>query len=163
MRAIFGAVNRIVENHDDVEVIYPKHPNPAVGEAVQRWLQPHPRIHVVAPMDYIAFVRLMASAYMILTDSGGIQEEAPALGVPLLVMRATTEREEAIRSGNGRLVGITEESIVAAAGELLDNRTLHTAMSKPSFPFGAGDAAERIVAALTASGNAHPAAARSPG
>ena len=145
---IFRAVNTIVERYDDVEIVYPMHPNPAVAEAAGRWLRPHPRLHVVSPMDYIEFVRLMAGAWMILSDSGGIQEEAPALGVPILVMRSTTEREEVIRSGNGRLVGITEDAIVRAAVELLENRELHASMSRPAFPFGSGDAARRIVEAL---------------
>lgn len=148
MAEIFRAVNTIIERYEDVEVVYPKHPNPAVGEAASHWLRKHPRLHVVPPMDYIEFVRLMAGAWMILSDSGGIQEEAPALGVPLLVMRSTTEREEMIRSGNGRLVGITEEAIVSSAAELLDNSELHAAMARPAFPFGEGDAAKRIVAAL---------------
>ena len=148
MAEIFRAINTIIERYDDVEVVYPKHPNPAVGDAAARWLKKHPRLFVVPPMDYIEFVRLMAGAYLILSDSGGIQEEAPALGVPLLVMRSTTEREEMITSGNGKLVGITEQAIVESAAELLDNREVHAVMARPAFPFGGGDAAERIVAAL---------------
>jgi UDP-N-acetylglucosamine 2-epimerase (non-hydrolysing) len=158
---IFRAVNTIVERFDDVEVVYPMHPNPAVAEAAGLWLRTHPRLRVVAPMDYIEFVRLMAGAYMILTDSGGIQEEAPALGVPILVMRSTTEREEVIRSGNGRLVGIAEQAIVDAAAALLENRDLHASMSRPSFPFGSGDAARKIVEALTSAQRQQPEGGRS--
>jgi UDP-N-acetylglucosamine 2-epimerase (non-hydrolysing) len=144
-QSIFEAVNTIIERHDDVEVVFPVHPNPAVKEAVERHLKKHPRIRLIEPLDYIAFVRLMAMSYFIMSDSGGVQEEAPALGRPVLVLRTTTEREEVIRAGNARLVGVDRETIINNAEELLTQPDVYERMSQPSFPFGSGGAAERIV------------------
>lgn len=147
-REILEAVGRIVEAHDDVAVLFPVHPNPAVLAAVRAHLRPHPRLCIVPPFDYVTFARLMSHAYLILTDSGGIQEEAPALGVPVLVLRSTTERSETIAAGNARLVELTAEAILAAASQLLDDIEAHRLMSVPSFPFGDGRAGERIVEAM---------------
>lgn len=148
-RNIFEAVNQVVERHPDVEVVFPMHPNPAVKEAVNRHLHTHPRIKIIEPLDYIAFVRLMAMSHIIMSDSGGIQEEAPALGKPVLVLRTTTERAEVIESGNARLVGVSKEAIVENVEELLMRDEVYERMSRPSFPFGRGGAAERIAGVVS--------------
>ena len=147
-RGIFGAVATIVEHHRDIEVVFPVHPNPAVAEAIAHHLPPHPRIHPIAPLDYPAFIRLLSRAHMALSDSGGIQEEAPALGVPVLILRTTTERQEAVDAGSARLVGVERDAIVAAADELLSDESVYAAMAVPRFPFGEGSAARRIAEAL---------------
>ncbi|MEP7217426.1 MAG: UDP-N-acetylglucosamine 2-epimerase (non-hydrolyzing) [Bacteroidota bacterium] len=144
-QAIFAAIGAIVEEHDDVEVVFPVHPNPAVAEAIAEWLPPHPRIHCIEPLDYPAFIRLLSLASLVLSDSGGLQEEAPALGRPLLVLRSTTERREAVDAGAAILAGVEEEAIVLHARRLLTDADVYAAMAVPRFPFGAGGAAERIV------------------
>jgi UDP-N-acetylglucosamine 2-epimerase (non-hydrolysing) len=149
-RNIFEAVNHLVESHPDVRVVFPVHPNPAVVEAARRHLLAHPRILLVEPLDYIPFVQLMARSYLIMTDSGGLQEEAPALGRPVLVLRATTERAEAIRSGNAILTGVGKEAIIDAASRLLDDPELYRKMSQPAYPFGAGGASAKIAAFFAA-------------
>ncbi len=143
-RNIFGAINHLVEHYPDLHVIFPVHPNPAVVEAARRHLLPHPRIQLVEPLDYIPFVQLMARSYFIMTDSGGLQEEAPALGRPVLVLRATTERAEAILSGNAILTGVDKGAIIDAASRLLDDPELYRRMSRPAYPFGAGGASAKI-------------------
>jgi UDP-N-acetylglucosamine 2-epimerase (non-hydrolysing) len=147
-RHIFEAVCQLVQEHDDIEIAFPVHPNPAVTDAVARHLRPHPRIHLLQPVDYIRFVHLMNCSYLILTDSGGIQEEAPALGKPVLVLRDNTEREEMLASGNGLLVGTSREAIVERTNELLADREMYERMAVPAFPFGEGGAAARIVEAM---------------
>ncbi|MEO5930224.1 MAG: UDP-N-acetylglucosamine 2-epimerase (non-hydrolyzing) [Candidatus Kapaibacterium sp.] len=144
-QAIFAAIGGIVEEHDDVEVVFPVHPNPAVAEAIAEWLPPHPRIHCIEPLDYPAFIRLLSLAHLVLSDSGGLQEEAPALGRPLLVLRTTTERREAVDAGAAILAGVEEEAIMLHARHLLTDADAYAAMAVPRFPFGAGGAAERIV------------------
>ncbi|HVZ40548.1 MAG TPA: UDP-N-acetylglucosamine 2-epimerase (non-hydrolyzing) [Candidatus Kapabacteria bacterium] len=143
-REILSALRRIVEEHPDLEAAFPVHPNPLVLAAVAEHLPPHPRIHRLEPMDYPAFVRLLAASHLVMTDSGGLQEEGPALGKPVLVLRTTTEREELIRSGGGLLVGVRCDDIVAAAGELLRDPALYQRMAVVRYPFGAAGAAERI-------------------
>ena len=128
----------------DVRIFCPVHPNPAVRDMVVERLGAHPRISLTDPLPYQDTVAAMAAAHLILTDSGGIQEEAPALGIPVLVLRETTERPEGIASGNLKLVGTDPDRIVAEAGRLLDDPTAHAAMSRPAYPFGRGDAAEKI-------------------
>lgn len=155
-RNILRAISRLVEMHEDIEVVLPVHPNPAVVEAVDRHLPQHERIHRIAPLGYPEFVHLLARAYMALTDSGGIQEEGPALGVPVLVLRTTTERPELIECGSGLLVGVDYENIVAAAGAVLSDPARHAAMAVRRFPFGRGGAASRI-AAITRAWLAHRA------
>jgi UDP-N-acetylglucosamine 2-epimerase (non-hydrolysing) len=145
---IYRAVNRIVEEFPTVEVVYPMHPNPSVIETAKQHLKDHPRIRCIEPLDYISFVRMMSTAKFIMTDSGGIQEEAPALGKPVLVMRRTTERSEVLESGNGLLVGIDEDTIVQAARRLLTDREHYARMSNKAYPFGQGDAADRIAEIL---------------
>jgi UDP-N-acetylglucosamine 2-epimerase (non-hydrolysing) len=136
----------------DVQIVYPVHLNPNVQEPVQRLLGNHPSIQLIGPQDYLPFVYLMKQSYLILTDSGGIQEEAPSLGKPVLVMRDVTERPEAVAAGTVKLVGAEEDRIVAAVTELLEDAQSYQAMSKATNPYGDGKAAARIVAALAAVG-----------
>ena len=135
----------ITERNSGVEVVYPVHLNPNVQEPVKRILGGHPRIHLLEPLEYQQFSHLMTRSYMILTDSGGIQEEAPVLGKPVLVMRETTERPEAIEAGTARLVGTDRGRIVAEAETLLKHDEAYQQMAKAQSPFGDGHAAERIV------------------
>jgi UDP-N-acetylglucosamine 2-epimerase len=157
MRNICRALLDLVERHHDVVVVYPVHLNPAVQRPVQELLGAHPRIVLTPPLDYLPFVDLMRRAAIILTDSGGMQEEAPSLGVPVLVMRETTERPEAVEAGTARLVGTDPAVILAAAGELLNDPAAHQRMRGTQNPFGDGHAAERIVGFLeTALGSELP-------
>lgn len=142
------AVRAIADRNPDVAVLYPVHPNPAVRETASRVLAGHPRIRLCAPMSYAPFVTAMKRAYFILTDSGGVQEEAPALGTPVLVMRDETERPEAVQQGVARLVGTRVETITAEAQRLLDDPEARRAMAKGVSPYGDGRAAGRIVGAL---------------
>lgn len=127
----------------DVDIVYPVHPAPAVRQAVAV-LEGRPGIRLLDPLGYAAFVDLLARAHLVLTDSGGIQEEAPAFGVPVLVMRDVTERPEAVRAGTAKLVGTRAEAIMSAASMLLDNPAAHAAMARAHSPFGDGKAALRI-------------------
>ena len=136
--------------HPDVDIVYPVHLNPQVREPVNRLLRDIPTIHLIEPLDYLPFVYLMNAAYIILTDSGGIQEEAPSLGKPVLVMRDTTERPEGVESGVVRLVGTAEQRIVAEVGRLLRDADARAQMAHGANPYGDGHAAERIVASLLA-------------
>lgn len=135
---------------DDVTICYPVHLNPNVRAPVGRILGDRPRVHLIEPVDYRAFVWLMDRAHLIITDSGGIQEEAPSLGKPVLVMRETTERPEAVAAGTVRLVGTDEDRIVAEAERLLDDAGAYAAMARAHNPYGDGQAAGRIVATLRA-------------
>ncbi|HZT96488.1 MAG TPA: UDP-N-acetylglucosamine 2-epimerase (non-hydrolyzing) [Chloroflexota bacterium] len=150
MRRICRAIQRIVRAHDDVVALYPVHPNPNVREPVYSILGEEPRVKLVEPLDYLRFVQVMAHCYFALTDSGGVQEEAPVLGKPVLVMREHTERLEAVEAGCAELVGTNEDLIVERAGRLLENRDAYLAMSSPTSPFGDGHAAARIVDAAEA-------------
>lgn len=148
MRNIFRAVKRIVADHDDVQVVYPVHLNPAVQELAKEILGDDPRIHLIQPLDVLDFHNFASRAYLILTDSGGIQEEAPSLGVPVLVLRDTTERPEGIKAGTLKLAGTDEQTIVQMAYELLNNPEEHQKMSKASNPYGDGNASARIAEAI---------------
>lgn len=128
--------------------MYPVHLNPHVQEPVRAILSGHPNIHLIEPQDYLPFVFLMSRAYLIVTDSGGIQEEAPALGKPVLVTRETTERPEAVAAGTARLVGTDPERLIVAAEQLLNDPEEYARMSCAHNPFGDGHASERIVIAL---------------
>lgn len=145
--AICAAALRLADR-GDVDVLCPVHPNPAVGETVRRLLGGHPAIRLTGALRYRDAVMAMARARLILTDSGGIQEEAPALGTPVLVLRDVTERPEGIATGNLLLVGTNTDRIVAEAGRLLDDPALHAAMAQPTFPFGRGDASVKILDAI---------------
>lgn len=149
--SICNALAEIAEEHREVEIVYPVHLNPNVRLPVRRILGESSRVHLIEPVDYVSFVHLMQRSHFILTDSGGVQEEAPTLGKPVLVMRDTTEREEAVRAGNVRLVGTMRESIVAAAERLLSDDVHHEQMSHPTDAFGDGRASSRIATILRAS------------
>ncbi|RMF15986.1 MAG: UDP-N-acetylglucosamine 2-epimerase (non-hydrolyzing) [Alphaproteobacteria bacterium] len=144
---ICTALARIAER-DDVEIVYPVHLNPNVRGPVHRRLGRHENIHLIEPVDYRRFVWLMTRAHLVLTDSGGVQEEAPALGRPVLVMREVTERAEAVDAGVVRLVGTDPDRIVAEVSRLIDDPEHHARMSRPTFCYGDGHAAERIVKLL---------------
>lgn len=148
MRNIFRAVKRIVADHEDVQVVYPVHLNPAVQELANEILGDNSRIHLIEPLDVLDFHNFASRAYLILTDSGGIQEEAPSLGVPVLVLRDTTERPEGIKAGTLKLAGTDEQTIVQMSHELLTNSEEHEKMSKASNPYGDGNASARIAEAV---------------
>ena len=139
---------RQIGTRDDVEIVYPVHPNPNVHGPVHAALGNLPHIHLIPPLGYLPFVYLMTEAHFIITDSGGIQEEAPSLGKPLLVTRDVTERPEAVEAGTVRLVGTDTDRIVSEAIRLLDDPTAYTAMARSHNPYGDGHASERIVSAL---------------
>lgn len=141
---MFRAIRRVCDEHPDVKAIYPIHMNPAVRETANEILGGDERIRIIEPLDVLDFHNFLAHSYMILTDSGGIQEEAPSLGKPVLVMRDTTERPEGIKAGTLKLVGTNEETIYLAFKELLDNPEEYRKMSHASNPYGDGHACERI-------------------
>lgn len=132
----------------DVQIVYPVHLNPRVKDVVESELRDTESVHLIPPQDYVSFVYLMERSYLVASDSGGIQEEAPSLGKPVLVLRDTTERPEAIASGTAKLVGTETDKIVFAASELLDNADVYESMSKAPNPYGDGAAASRIVRML---------------
>lgn len=148
MRNVYEAVRDIINEQADVEVIFPMHRNPKVRSIVQEVLGDMPRVHLIEPLEYEPFANLMARTYLIMTDSGGIQEEAPSLGKPVLVLRDTTERPEAVEAGTVKLVGTDKESVYRTATELLMNETAYLAMSNAVNPYGDGLASDRIVQAL---------------
>ena len=144
MHQMFRAIRRILDENPDVKAIYPIHMNPAVRQAAQEELGDCDRIHIIEPLDVLDFHNFLARCYMILTDSGGVQEEAPSLGKPVLVMRDTTERPEGVEAGTLRLVGTDEETIYQNFKELLLNKETYDKMSKASNPYGDGFACKRI-------------------
>jgi len=141
---ICQALHDIAHSYPDVEIIYPVHLNPNVREPVNRILSNVNNVHLIEPLDYVPFVKLMDSSYLILTDSGGIQEEAPSLGKPVLVMRDTTERPEAVTAGTVKLVGANKKSIVSETIKLLDDESLYQKMARAHNPYGDGSACIRI-------------------
>ena len=144
MRYMFRAIRRVMEEHPDVKAIYPIHMNPVVREEADQELAGCDRIRIIEPLDVLDFHNFLSRSYLILTDSGGIQEEAPSLGKPVLVMRDTTERPEGIAAGTLKLVGTDEEVIYQNFSELLSNKDSYEAMSKASNPYGDGFACKRI-------------------
>ncbi|MED4230147.1 non-hydrolyzing UDP-N-acetylglucosamine 2-epimerase [Priestia megaterium] len=149
MRNMFRAIKRIVEEHDDVQVVYPVHLNPVVRELADEVLGNDPRIQLIEPLEVVDFHNFASRAHIILTDSGGVQEEAPSLGVPVLVLRDTTERPEGIEAGTLKLAGVEEETIYSLAKELLTNEEEYARMSKASNPYGDGLASKRIADAIS--------------
>ncbi|ENM5935841.1 UDP-N-acetylglucosamine 2-epimerase (non-hydrolyzing) [Vibrio mimicus] len=145
---ICKALAELASQHHDVQIVYPVHLNPNVSEPVNRILANIENIHLIEPQQYLPFVYLMNRSHVILTDSGGIQEEAPSLGKPVLVMRDTTERPEAVDAGTVKLVGTSVEKIVAEISLLLTNEAVYECMSKSHNPYGDGKACEKIVARL---------------
>ncbi len=152
MRGMFRAIRRVAEQHPEIKIIYPVHKNPAVREAAGI-LAGHARIHLIEPLDVLDFHNFMARSDLILTDSGGIQEEAPSLGVPVLVLRDTTERPEGIEAGTVKLVGTEEERVYREFHCLLNDDTAYEAMRRATNPYGDGHAADRIADALEAALN----------
>ena len=144
MHNMFRAIRRVMDEHSDVKVIYPIHMNPVVRKAAEEELGGCDRIRIIEPLDVLDFHNFLARSHLILTDSGGIQEEAPSLGKPVLVMRDTTERPEGIEAGTLKLVGTTEDVIYKEFTKLLDDRKAYDAMAKASNPYGDGHACERI-------------------
>ncbi len=142
--AMCRAVRDLARKNPDLEVIYPVHPNPNVRKVAEEWLRGEERVHLIEPLDYLPFVHLLKKATVVLTDSGGIQEEAPALGKPVLVMREVTERPEAIDAGTALLAGTRHDGIVNAVQRLLDDPEAYAAMANSVNPYGDGHAAQRI-------------------
>lgn len=145
---ICKAVLRLVEDYEDVEVVYAVHYNPAVREVANRILGSHGRVHLVDPLDIVNMHNLMNLSYLVMTDSGGLQEEVPSMGKPVLVLRNVTERPEGVEAGTLKLAGVNEDEIYAEAKELLDNKESYDKMVAAKNPFGDGYAADRIVEAI---------------
>jgi UDP-N-acetylglucosamine 2-epimerase (non-hydrolysing) len=148
LRNTCAAIADLVERFPDVEVVLPVHPNPNVKDVVEKLLCDTPRVRLIPPVDYVEFVHLMARAHLILTDSGGVQEEAPSLGKPVLVLRETTERPEGVEAGTAVVVGTDRGRIVETASRLLSSEDGYRRMANAVSPYGDGKAGERIVAAL---------------
>ena len=148
MRHVYRAIRSIVEEIEDVEVIFPVHRNPKVREIVQEELGGLGGVYLIDPLDYEPFANLMARVDIVLTDSGGIQEEAPSLGKPVLVLRDTTERPEAVAAGTVRLIGTAEERVYEETKRLLTEPTAYTHMAEAVNPYGDGEAARRIIEAI---------------
>lgn len=148
MRHVYRAIRQLIDEFEDIQVVFPVHKNPKVRQVVQEELGAVERVTLIDPLDYEPFANLMAKSYLILTDSGGIQEEAPALGKPVLVLRDTTERPEAVTAGTVRLVGTEQEMVHQAAYELLSDDKAYKAMSNAVNPYGDGQASSRILQAL---------------
>lgn len=145
MRAIYNALKEIVENYPDVEIVFPVHKNPAVRRVVNEVLGGMARVHLIEPLQYEPFINLMQRCYLVLTDSGGMQEEAPSLGKPVLVLRNTTERPEAVEAGTVKLVGTSQDKVLSVTSKLIDNLEFYKKMSEAVNPYGDGLASKRIV------------------
>ena len=148
MRAVFGALREMVDQEPTIEVVYPVHLSPAVQEAANDLLGDHDRIHLIAPLDVLDFHNLASRSYFIMSDSGGVQEEAPSLGKPVLVLRDTTERPEGVKAGTLKLVGTDPAVVKSTITELLTNEHLYLEMANARNPYGDGRASERIVQAI---------------
>ncbi len=144
MHNIFGAVRQIVDEFEDVTVVYPMHKNPKVREIAQEYLGNHDRVELIEPLDVLDFHNFAARSHLILTDSGGVQEEAPSLGKPVLVLRDTTERPEGVKAGTLKLAGVEQENIYNMTKELLTDEKLYNEMSQTQNPYGDGEASRRI-------------------
>ena len=148
MRAVFGALREMVDQEPTIEVVYPVHLSPAVQEAANDLLGDHDRIHLIEPLDVLDFHNLASRSYFIMSDSGGVQEEAPSLGKPVLVLRDTTERPEGVKAGTLKLVGTDPTVVKTTMTELLTNESLYLQMANARNPYGDGKASERIVQAI---------------
>ena len=145
LASIFKAINRITNQNDNTEVVFPVHLNPAVRKTAQKYLGNNNKVHLIEPLEYQEFANLMSRSYFIMTDSGGIQEEAPGLGKPVLVLRDTTERQEAIKAGTVKKVGVEQEVVFKAADKLINDKNEYEKMSKANNPYGDGKAVDRII------------------
>lgn len=145
LRAIYKALKQIVETYQDVAIVFPVHKNPAVRRVVNDVLGGIARVHLIEPLPYESFINLMQRCYLVLTDSGGMQEEAPSLGKPVLVLRNTTERPEAVAAGTVKLLGTSQDKVLSVTSELLNNSEFYKKMSEAVNPYGDGLAAKRIV------------------
>ena len=149
MKNMFRAIKRIVEEFDDIQVVYPVHLNPLVRQAADEVLGDNSKVHLIEPLEVLDFHNFLNKSHIIMTDSGGIQEEAPSLGKPVLVLRDTTERPEGIKAGTLKLAGVEEESIYNCLKNLLSNKELYNSMSKSCNPYGDGNASKRIVSIIS--------------
>ena len=146
MENIFKAMIELIEGNKDVEIIFPMHKNPAIRELAHKYFDKYiGRVHLIEPLEYVEFTNLMAKVYLIMTDSGGIQEEAPALGKPVMVLRTETERPEAVEAGTVKLAGIEKEAIVNIANELITKEDTYKTMAQATNPYGDGKACGRIL------------------
>lgn len=148
MRRVFKVMKEVVDSHDDVEIIYPVHMSPKVQEVAHEILGNDPRIHLIAPLDVVDFHNLAKRSYFIMTDSGGVQEEAPALNKPVLVLRDTTERPEGVKAGTLKLVGTQVDEVRAAMLQLLEDKSAYDQMANAKNPYGDGHASDRIMDAI---------------
>jgi len=148
MENIFNAVREIAERNKEVEVIYPMHLNPKVREIARRIFGEIKSVHLIEPLDYLPFTNLMSRCYLVVTDSGGVQEEAPSLGKPVLVVRRETERPEGIEAGTAKLVGTEKDAILRALDLLINNEEEYKSMANAVNPYGDGKAAEHIIEAI---------------
>lgn len=148
MRHVYQALRRLIDDFEDVEIVFPVHKNPKVREVVNQELGGLAKVHLVDPLDYEPFANLMHRSHLILTDSGGVQEEAPALGKPVLVLRDTTERPEAVEAGTVKLIGTDKDVVYKEAKELLTNQQEYSRMSEACNPYGDGKASQRIIQAI---------------
>lgn len=144
MKQIFEAINELTSKHSDVVVVFPMHKNPSIRELARTYFENNPSVRLIEPLDYEPFANLMKKSYLILTDSGGIQEEAPALGKPVLVLRTETERPEAVKAGTVRIAGIETERIVQLADELLSSQKSYDEMAHAANPYGDGTSSKQI-------------------
>lgn len=148
MEQVFKAVHQIVEENPDIDVVFPMHKNPKVREVAETYLAGLDRVHLIEPLDVVDFQNFAARSYLILTDSGGVQEEAPSLGVPVLVLRDTTERPEGVEAGTLKLVGTDQQIVYEAVTELLTNESAYKEMAHAENPYGDGKASQRILEAI---------------
>lgn len=148
MKRVFQAVRQVVDQYEDVDVIFPVHLNPVIQKAAKQFLGEHKRIHLIDPLDVVDFHNLANHSYMIMTDSGGVQEEAPSLGVPVLVLRDRTERPEGIEAGTLKLIGTDTQTVVEEMTNLLENAENYALMATAKNPYGDGLASQRIVSAI---------------
>ena len=148
MAAIFRAIKALVEAHPDVELVYPVHPSPAVQEAARSILGNTDRVHLIGPLDTVQMHALLKRSYLIMTDSGGLQEEAPALGKPVLVLRRETERPEAVEAGTVQLAGVEEAEVFRLGALLLNDEATYQKMARATNPYGDGNASQRIAEAI---------------
>src|SRR5699024_9536933 len=150
MKQMFRAIKRLVDTHHDIQVLYPVHLNPVVQQTANDILGDDDRIKLIEPLGVVDFHNFAAKSHLIMTDSGGVQEEAPSLGVPVLVLRDTTERPEGIEAGTLKLAGTDEDNIFNLADELLSDDAAHEKMAKASNPYGDGEASGRIADTIVA-------------